>query len=132
MDFDFSAIENNIKNAEEFKTKNKNKVETRSSPGMKPLKFEQNPNYSPLKARIIDEINAQNKVHKDLYDFCTMRHPDNDPVAGMREANGIINGLSRNSGFTDKTLLFLLDFLGLEIKFIKHEDTYDDINEEDE
>ena len=122
--FDFSAIESNIEAAGKYKADHKEVEAPVSRAGMRPLIFKQDPRYSAIKARIIDEFNEQKKVQKDLYDFCTERRGDGNYEAGMKEANGLINGISRNVGFTDSTLLILLDFLGLDLQFIRREETF--------
>lgn len=119
---DMETIVTNIEKVKKMKAAKQKKPST----SIRPLKFETNPDDSPLKEEIIKRINEKNLTYSDLYNFCTeLKGGDNSE--GQKFGYNLISGLSKRHTMIDTTFALLCDFLGLEICLVekKVDDTPD-------
>ena len=110
---DFSKIIGNIDKVKAMKAAKQKKQST----SIKPLKFEENPNDTPLKAEIIRRINAKNLVYSDLYNYCA-KLKGGDINEGQKFGYNLISGLRNRNSMIDSTLSLLCDFVGIDILFV--------------
>ena len=117
--FDMGDIVQNIDKVKEMKAAKKKKPST----SVKPLKFDIDPNDSPLKTEIIRRINERNLTYSDIYAYCT-NVKGGDNAEGQNLGYNIIYGLKHRHTMIDVTLAMLADFLDLDILFVerKHAD----------
>ena len=121
---DINTIVSNIEKVKKMKAA-KHKEPSKS---IRPLKFETNPDDSPLKEEIIKRINKKNLTYSDLYNFCTdLKGGDN--AEGQNFGYNIIYGLKNRHTMIDTTFALLCDFLGLEICLVEKKEDTDDTNE---
>ena len=124
--YDLSQIVANIEKVKELKKQKPRKP----SVSVRPLKFDPDPEDSPLKAEIIRRINAKNLVYSDLYAYCT-NLKGGDVVEGQKLGYNIISGLKNRHTFIDTTLTLLADFLKLDILFVDRAQDDSDLEIED-
>lgn len=126
---DFSSVVANIDKVKELKAKKQKKP----SVSLKPLKFEENSEDTPLKAEIVRRINAKNLNYSDMYAYCTKLR-NGDIAEGQKLGYNIISGLKNRHSMIDSTLSLLADFLQLDILFVERKtDDEDEVEElEDE
>jgi hypothetical protein len=124
---DFSSIIGNIDKVKAMKAAKQKKQST----SIKPLKFEENSEDTPLKAEIIRRINAKNLVYSDLYNYCA-KLKDGDINEGQKLGYNIISGLRNRHSMIDSTLTLLCDWLGLDIMFVERAESDEEDEEEDE
>jgi len=123
---DFSSVVANIDKVKEMKAKKQKKPST----SIKPLKFEESPEDTPLKAELVRRINAKNLTYSDIYDYCT-KLKDGDISEGQTLGYNIITGLRKRHSMIDSTVTLLADFLGLDILFVERRTDDEDNDEED-
>lgn len=104
--------------------KKKAVTKKRQSTSTKPLKFEVNVNDSPLKAAIIDRINARDLTYADIYKYCT-EVKGGDVSEGQRYGYNIISGLKTRPSMIDTTFSLLCDFLNLDIMLVERKSVDD-------
>jgi hypothetical protein len=121
--YDLSSIVANIEKVKEMKAAKQKKPST----SIRPLKFEESPEDSPLKSEIIKRINEKNLTYSDIYAYCTALK-GGDIAEGQKLGYNIISGLKNRHTFIDTTLTLLADFLKLDILFVDRKET----EEEDE
>ena len=110
---DFSTIVANIDKVKEMKAAKTKKPST----SIRPLKFEESAEDSPLKTEIIKRINEMNLTYSDIYNYCTTLKGGDIPE-GQKLGYNIISGLKNRHTFIDTTLTLLADFLDLDILFV--------------
>lgn len=99
---------------------------------MKPLKFEESPEDSPLKTELIKRINAKNLSYADIYNYCT-NIKGGDIVEGQRLGYNLISGLKNRHSMIDSTFALWADFIGLDIILVERaplESTEEDENDD--
>lgn len=115
--FDFSTV---IANVEKVKAAKAAKAK-KPSTSVKPLKFNPHPEDSPLKAAIIERINAKNLTYSDIYAYCT-ELKGGDISEGQKLGYNIISGLKNRHTMIDTTFTMLCDFLKLDVMLIERGD----------
>jgi len=108
--FDFDLIIAKTENIKKFKASKKKEQST----SIKPLHFDINDEDSPLKAAIVERINARNLTYADIYSYCT-KLKDGDIDAGQHAGYNVINGLRKRHTMIDTTFSLLCDFLDIDI-----------------
>jgi hypothetical protein len=103
--------------------------EKKPSTSIKPLTFDLHPDDSPLKAAIIERINANNLTYSDIYNYCTDLK-GGDISEGQKLGYNIISGLKNRHSMIDTTFSMLCDFLKLDILLVERKE--DDEDEEDQ
>jgi len=121
--YDFTSVVANIEKVKEMKAAKQKKPST----SIKPLKFESDPEDSPLKAEIIRRINEKNLTYSDIYNYCT-NLKGGDISEGQKLGYNIISGLKHRHSMIDTTFSMLCDFLGLDILLVDRStiDEYDE------
>jgi hypothetical protein len=109
-EFDFSTIIADVDKVKLAKAAKKKKPST----SVKPLKFENHEEDSPLKSTIINIINDRDLTYADIYEYCTDLK-DGDISEGQKLGYNIISGLRNRHTMLDTTFSMLCDFLGLEV-----------------
>jgi hypothetical protein len=115
--FDFSTVIANVDKVKKSKGLKKNKIPSTS---IKPLTFEPHPDDSPLKAAIVERINAQDMIYSDLYNYCTDLK-GGDHAEGQKFGYNIISGLRNRHTMIDTTFSMLCDFLNLDIMLVQRQ-----------
>lgn len=121
--FDFSTV---IANVEKVKAAKAAKAK-KPSTSVKPLKFDPHPEDSPLKAAIVERINARDLTYSDIYNYCTDLK-GGDIAEGQKLGYNIISGLKNRHSMIDTTFSMLCDFLGYDVMLVERKDD----GEEDE
>lgn len=111
-DFKSSTIKQAVENADRVKAERKVRVK-KATKSYKPLKFEQTPGASPIKAALVEQFNARDLTYDDLKDYCANMSPD--PEVGKKSAYNFINSLRSRPSMMDDTVSILCDFLGLSV-----------------
>lgn len=124
--YDLSSIVANIDKVKEMKATKQKKPST----SIKPLKFDPNPEDSPLKAEIVRRINEKNLTYSDLYAYCT-KVKDGDIAEGQKFGYNIISGLKNRKSMIDTTFTMLCDFLNLDVLLIDRAASEDEEDEEE-
>lgn len=123
--YDFTSVVANIEKVKEMKAAKQKKPST----SIKPLKFEVDPEDSPLKSEIIRRINEKDLTYSDIYNYCT-NLKNGDISEGQKLGYNIISGLKHRHSMIDTTFSMLCDFLGLDILLVDRNAIDED--EEDE
>ena len=123
--YDFTSVVANIEKVKEMKAAKQKKPST----SIKPLKFEADPEDSPLKSEIIRRINEKDLTYSDIYNYCT-NLKNGDISEGQKLGYNIISGLKHRHSMIDTTFSMLCDFLGLDILLVDRNAIDED--EEDE
>jgi hypothetical protein len=120
--FDFSTVIANVDKVKAAKAAKQKKPST----SVKPLKFDPHPEDSPLKAAIVERINAKNLTYSEIYNYCTDLK-GGDVLEGQKLGYNIISGLKNRHTMIDTTFSMLCDFLGYDIMLVerKKEDEED-------
>lgn len=121
---DFTTIVANVDRVKKAKASKKKKPST----SVKPLSFDPHPEDSPLKAAIIDRLNANDMVYSDLYNYCS-EIKGGDYAEGQKLGYNIISGLRHRHSMLDTTFSMLCDFLNLDVMLVERKE--DDEEEED-
>jgi hypothetical protein len=124
LDMDFTTIVANVDKVRRAKAKKSKKVST----SVKPLKFDLHPDDSPLKAAIVERINAKDLVYSDLYDYCS-DIKDGDTAEGQKLGYNIISGLRHRHSMLDTTFSMLCDFLGIDVLLAERKEDEEDEDE---
>jgi len=119
--FDFTTIIANVDKVRAAKAAKEKKPST----SVKPLKFDTHPDDSPLKAAIIDRINAEDLTYSDIYAYCTDIKGGDIPE-GQKLGYNIISGLKNRHTMIDTTFSMLCDFLKLDIQLISRKEEDED------
>ena len=112
--FNFEPIVANIEKVKKMKAAKAKKPST----SIKPLKFDESSEDSPLKTEIIRRINSKNLTYSDLYAYCT-KVKGGDISEGQTFGYNIISGLKKRHTMLDTTFLILCDFLSLDINLVE-------------
>jgi hypothetical protein len=124
---DFTPIIANVEKVKASKAAKKKQLST----SIKPLKFDPNPNDSPLKAAIVEWINRRDLTYADIYNYCT-EIKGGDIDAGQKYGYNIIHGLRNRPTMIDTTFSILCDFLKLDVILKPRETEIEEDDEEDE
>jgi hypothetical protein len=124
INMDLTTIVANIDKVKKAKARKNKKPST----SVKPLTFVPHPDDSPLKAAIVERINAKDLVYSDLYDYCS-DIKGGDTGEGQKLGYNIISGLRHRHSMLDTTFSMLCDFLGIEVLLIERKE--DDEEEDD-
>ena len=124
-DFDFTTIVGNVDKVKKAKAKKSKKPST----SVKPLKFDVDPEDSPLKAAIVERINAKDLVYSDLYDYCS-DIKGGDTAEGQKLGYNIISGLRHRHSMLDTTFSMLCDFLGIDVLLAERKEDEDEDEDE--
>jgi hypothetical protein len=111
---DFSTVIANVDKVKAAKAAREKKPST----SVKPLKFERHEDDSPLKAAIIERINAKDMTYSDIYAYCTTLK-DGDIAEGQKLGYNIISGLKNRHSMIDTTFTMLCDFLNLDVHLVE-------------
>jgi len=111
---DFSTVIANVDKVKAAKAAREKKPST----SVKPLKFTPQPNDSPLKAAIIERINAKEMTYSDIYAYCTTLK-NGDIAEGQKLGYNIISGLKNRHSMIDTTFTMLCDFLNLDVHLVE-------------
>lgn len=125
--YDFSSVVANIDKVKEKMAAKQKKPST----SIKPLKFDADPEDSPLKAEIIRRINEKNLTYSDIYAYCTSLK-SGDIAEGQKLGYNIISGLKHRHSMIDTTFSMLCDFLELDILLVDRNAIDDDDEDEEE
>ena len=125
--YDFTTVVANIDKVKEMKAAKQKKPST----SIKPLKFDADPEDSPLKAEIIRRINDKNLTYSDIYNYCT-NLKGGDIAEGQKLGYNIISGLKHRHTMIDTTFSMLCDFLELDVLLVDRNAIEDGEEEEDE
>jgi hypothetical protein len=112
--FDFSTVIANVDKVKAAKAAKEKKPST----SVKPLKFTPHTEDSPLKAAVIERINAKDMTYSDIYQYCT-DIKGGDIAEGQKLGYNIISGLKNRHTMIDTTFSMLCDFLGLDIMLVE-------------
>jgi hypothetical protein len=123
--FDFTTVIANVDKVKAAKAAKEKKPST----SVKPLQFDTDPDDSPLKAAIIERINARDLTYSDIYAYCT-EIKGGDIAEGQKLGYNIISGLKNRHTMIDTTFSMLCDFLKLEVRLVPMA-TEDDEDDED-
>ena len=123
--FDFSAVIANVDKVKAAKAAKQKKPST----SVKPLKFDPHQEDSPLKAAIIERINARNLTYSDIYNYCTDLK-GGDIAEGQKLGYNIISGLKNRHTMIDTTFSMLCDFLGYDVMLIERKKDEEEDEEE--
>jgi len=110
---DFSTVIANVDRVKAAKAAKAKKPST----SVKPLKFDQSPEDSPLKAAIVERINSRNLTYSDIYKYCADLK-SGDIAEGQKLGYNIISGLKNRHTMIDTTFTMLCDFLQLDVMLI--------------
>lgn len=126
--YDMSSIVANIEKVKQMKAPKEKKPST----SLRPLKFDVDPDDSPLKQDLVRRINEKNLTYSDLYAYCT-KVKNGDIAEGQKFGYNLISGLKNRRSMIDTTYSLLIDFLELELVLVerKKDDDVDDEKEED-
>jgi len=119
--FDFTTVIANVDKVKAAKAAKEKKPST----SVKPLQFDPHPDDSPLKAAIIDRINAKNLTYADIYTYCTDLK-GGDISEGQKLGYNIISGLKNRHTMIDTTFSMLCDFLSLDVILIPRKEEDED------
>ena len=86
--YDMSSIVANIEKVKQMKAPKEKKPST----SLRPLKFDIDPEDSPLKQDLVRRINEKNLTYSDLYAYCT-KVKNGDIAEGQKFGYNIISGL---------------------------------------
>lgn len=111
---DFTPVLNNIECIKKMKAAKKGRKPTVS---LRPLKFDLNPEDSPLKSEIIKRINDRNLTYGDLYKYCT-EIKDGNAIEGQKFGYNLISSLRNCHSMIDSTFSLLCDFLNLDVLLV--------------
>ena len=111
--FDFTTVIANVDKVKAAKAAKEKKPST----SVKPLQFDPDPDDSPLKAAIIERINAKDLTYSDIYAYCT-EIKGGDIAEGQKLGYNIISGLKNRHTMIDTTFSMLCDFLKLEVRLV--------------
>lgn len=111
--FDFSTVIANVDKVKAAKAAKSKKPST----SVKPLKFDPHPEDSPLKAALVERINARDLTYSDIYNYCTDLK-GGDIAEGQKLGYNIISGLRNRHTMIDTTFSMLCDFLGYDIMLV--------------
>lgn len=121
QDMDFTTI---VANVDKVKRARAQKAKTPNK-SVKPLKFDPHPDDSPLKAAIIERINAKELVYSDLYNYCT-EFVGGDEEAGQKLGVNVMSGLRNRHSMLDTTFSMLCDFLDLNVLLVPRQKEEDE------
>lgn len=124
--FDLSSVVANIDKVKQMKAAKPKKANT----SIRPLKFEHDPDDSPLKDEIIRRINEKNLTYSDIYEYCT-KLKGGDTAEGQKLGYNVISGLRKRHTMIDTTFSMLCDFINVDIMLVERK-PQDDSEEEDE
>jgi hypothetical protein len=110
---DFSNIIANVEKVRQAKAAKEKKPST----SVKPLKFEVDSNDSPLKAAIVERINARDLTYADIYKYCT-NLKGGDIAEGQKLGYNTISGLKNRHTMIDTTFSMLCDFLEIDVMLV--------------
>jgi hypothetical protein len=120
--FDFSTVIANVDRVKAAKAAKEKKPST----SVKALKFDPQPEDSPLKSTVIEIINSRDLTYADIYKYCTDLK-GGDIAEGQKLGYNIISGLKNRHTMIDTTFSMLCDFLDLEVMLTtKKKDTEED------
>lgn len=125
--FNLNPIVADIEKVKALKAKTVKKPST----SVKPLKFDPNPNDSPLKEEIVRQINARNLTYSDIYEYCT-KIKNGDIAEGQRLGYNLITGLKKRNTMLDTTFSMLCDFLQLDVVLVRRDFDSDSDDDDDE
>jgi len=111
---DFSTIIANVDKVKAAKAAKEKKPST----SVKPLTFVPHQDDSPLKAAIVERINASNLTYADIYRYCTDLK-GGDIAEGQKLGYNIISGLKNRHTMIDTTFSMLCDFLKIDVMLIE-------------
>lgn len=124
IDMDLTTIVANVDKVKKAKAKKSKKPST----SVKPLTFEPHPDDSPLKAAIVERINAKDLVYSDLYDYCS-DIKGGDTSEGQKLGYNIISGLRHRRSMLDTTFSMLCDFLEIDVLLVERKEDEEDEDE---
>lgn len=124
IDMDLTTIVANVDKVKRAKAKKSKKPST----SVKPLTFDLHPDDSPLKAAIVERINAKDLVYSDLYDYCS-DIKSGDTAEGQKLGYNIISGLRHRRSMLDTTFSMLCDFLGIDVLLVERKEDEEDEDE---
>jgi hypothetical protein len=110
---DFSNIIANVEKVRQAKAAKEKKPST----SVKPLKFEVSQEDSPLKAAIVERINARDLTYADIYKYCT-NLKGGDIAEGQKLGYNTISGLKNRHTMIDTTFSMLCDFLEIDVMLV--------------
>lgn len=110
---DFTNIIANVERVRQAKAAKEKKPST----SVKPLKFEVSQEDSPLKAAIVERINAQDMTYADIYKYCT-NLKGGDIAEGQKLGYNTISGLKNRHTMIDTTFSMLCDFLEIDVMLV--------------
>jgi hypothetical protein len=110
---DFSNIIANVEKVRQAKAAKEKKPST----SVKPLKFEVSSEDSPLKAAIVERINARDLTYADIYKYCT-NLKGGDIAEGQKLGYNTISGLKNRHTMIDTTFSMLCDFLEIDVMLV--------------
>jgi hypothetical protein len=119
--FDFSTVIANVDKVKAAKAAKAKKPST----SVKPLKFDPDSEDSPLKAAIVERINARDLTYSDIYNYCA-ELKGGDIAEGQKLGYNIISGLKNRHTMIDTTFSMLCDFLGYDVMLIERQNEEDD------
>lgn len=125
--FDLSGVVANIDKVKQMKAAKPKKANT----SIRPLKFDRDPDDSPLKDEIIRRINERDLTYSDIYEYCT-KLKGGDTAEGQKLGYNIISGLRKRHTMIDTTFSMLCDFLRLDIMLIERKYNEDEEGTDDE
>lgn len=125
--FDLSGVVANIGKVKQMKAAKPKKANT----SIRPLKFDRDPDDSPLKDEIIRRINERDLTYSDIYEYCT-KLKGGDTAEGQKLGYNIISGLRKRHTMIDTTFSMLCDFLRLDIMLIERKYNEDEEGTDDE
>ena len=94
--YDLSSVVANIDKVKQMKAAKPKKPST----SIRPLKFDRDPDDSPLKDEIIRRINEKSLTYSDIYEYCT-KLKDGDTAEGQKLGYNIISGLRKRHTMID-------------------------------
>jgi hypothetical protein len=104
--YDLSSVVANIDKVKQMKAAKPKKPST----SIRPLKFDHDPDDSPLKDEIIRRINERNLTYADIYDYCT-KLKDGDTAEGQKLGYNVISGLrKRHTMIIQLLVCFVISF----------------------
>lgn len=118
---DFSTVIANVDKVKAAKAARAKKPST----SVKPLRFTPHPEDSPLKAAIVERINAKQMTYSDIYTYCTSLK-NGDIAEGQKLGYNIISGLKNRHSMIDTTFTMLCDFLNLDVHLVERKKTEED------
>ena len=94
--YDLTSVVANIDKVKQMKASKPKKANT----SIRPLKFDRDPDDSPLKDEIIRRINERNLTYSDIYDYCT-KLKGGDTAEGQKLGYNVISGLRKRHTMID-------------------------------